>query len=279
MVSVTKKLYPGALALLLLMAGCATSPPKATSVSAPQGLMDTGERMLADGCPAGAVAVYREAATTAPKDPQPRVKLAEALIEVGREEEARAAVGEALGLDPGNEQASATLAMIDALPPRANKAVTAPASPPLNPPVVLLKPSAPAQTAALPAASAKTVDTPTAPTQTTERSAAPAQTVAPPAAPPAAEANEPTSRTWAQVGAFKNPAEAEQAWNAMLGRLAPHLGGAHQLYSRVRVGEQNWVRLRVGPFDDAGAGRFCAAVKTGGGACFVAPKAAVAAKS
>ncbi len=255
--SVLRHLYPGALAVLLLAAGCATQPPRAAYTPAPQRLMDSGERMLADGRPAQAVALYREAAVAAPKDPQPRVKLAESLIEVGREDEARAAIGEALGLDPGNEQASATLAIIDALPPRPVKTVAPPASDPLTPPVALLKPSAPPQALEPPAA---------------PRAASPASS-------PAAEENDQANRTWAQVGAFENPAEAERAWNAMQGRLAPHLGGAHQLYSRARVGERNWVRLRVGPFDDAGASRFCTAVKTGGGACFVAPKTAVAARS
>jgi hypothetical protein len=233
--------------------------------------MDTGERMLADGRPAQAVALYREAAVAAPRDPQPRVKLAEALIEVGHEEEARGAISEALGIDPGNEQASATLTMIDALPPRQTKVVATPElPPPSNPPVMLLKPTVPAQ---------RVGERPTAPSQTAGQPTTPAVPVARPATPPVAEAENRPTHTWVQVGAFENPAEAQRAWNAMQGRLVPHLGGAHQLYSLARVGARNWVRLRVGPFDDAGAGRFCAAVKTGGGDCFVAPKTAVAARS
>jgi len=269
--SITRHSCPAALALLLLLAGCATKPPKTAYTPAPQGLMDTGERMLADGRPAQAVALYREAAVAAPRDPQPRVKLAEALIEVGHEEEARGAISEALGIDPGNEQASATLTMIDSLPPRQTKVVATPElPPPSNPPVMLLKPTVPAQ---------RVGERPTAPSQTAGQPTTPAVPVARPATPPVAEAENRPTHTWVQVGAFENPAEAQRAWNAMQGRLVPHLGGAHQLYSLARVGARNWVRLRVGPFDDAGAGRFCAAVKTGGGDCFVAPKTAVAARS
>ena len=227
-------------------------------VLAPLDVMDSGERMLADGRPAQAVALYREAAIAAPRDPRPRVKLSEALIEVGREDEARAAIAEALAIDPGNEEATAAQSALDAMPTRPKPPQPMPAAPPplaplpvAPPPVALLKPTPAGQPAERPAASP----------------------------PPMAASDDPPGSTWAQVGAFASPAEAEQAWVIMQPRLAQHLGGAHQLYSRARVGERNWVRLRVGPFDTAGAGRFCAAVKAGGGACFIAPKTPVAARS
>jgi hypothetical protein len=68
-----------------------------------------------------------------------------------------------------------------------------------------------------------------------------------------------------QLGAYKNPAQAERAWTALSARF-PTLSSMNKLVVPFPGG----IRLRAGAGSPADARAACAALKAGGENCFVA---------
>lgn len=71
-----------------------------------------------------------------------------------------------------------------------------------------------------------------------------------------------------QLGAYDSDAVAKDAWGRLAGRVAP-LKGLVPSGMPVTVGGTTYYRLSVGGFARPDADRLCAAVKRGGGKCFV----------
>lgn len=73
---------------------------------------------------------------------------------------------------------------------------------------------------------------------------------------------------YVQLGAYDNAGVARDAWNRISGRT-PKLAGLSPSGMGVTVQGKNFYRLSVGGFARGDADKVCAAVKAGGGRCFV----------
>jgi Flp pilus assembly protein TadD len=100
-----------ALPVLLLLAGCATpKPPEPKIKDVPSSQVRLGDDMRANGDPAGALDLYRRAATESPHSAIPLERMGEAFTAAGAPDRAEQAFRAALVLDPANTQSQRGLA-------------------------------------------------------------------------------------------------------------------------------------------------------------------------
>jgi hypothetical protein len=109
---------------------------------------------------------------------------------------------------------------------------------------------------------------PAAPAKTPPRQEA--KTAATTAATSAADSNAaPTDGSVVQLGAYRNPAQAERAWLALTSRF-PQLSGSQKIVVPYSAGASSGYRLRAAASSPGEAKALCDALQAGGEGCFIA---------